>query len=120
MAQHVEVTITDDIDNSPGAETVTFAFGRGGRVTQYDIDLSAKNATAFQKVLDKYIEHGRKVSAARQSRSRVRVNGTNGHDGTDTAAIRAWAATNSIKVSDRGRIAADVIAQYEAAHRDRT
>lgn len=117
MAQHVEVTITDDIDGSPGAETVLFGIGRtneaGGRLVQYEIDLSPKNAAALVKFLDKYKEHGRKVAATRQGRvPRTRTS----HDGLDTAAVRAWAAENNIPVSGRGRIAAEIVEKYQAAH----
>jgi hypothetical protein len=34
----------------------------------------------------------------------------------DVAQIRKWAAANGVKVSARGRLAADVIAAYQAAH----
>jgi hypothetical protein len=30
--------------------------------------------------------------------------------------VRAWAKTEGIDVGDRGRIPADVVARYEAAH----
>ena len=117
MAQHVEVTVTDDLDNSPGAETVTFAFGRvnqaGGRVQQYEIDLNPKNVAAFEKALAKYIEHGRKVAAAREARRR---RSRNGHDEVDPAAVRAWATEQGIAVSSRGRVSADVLTRYQAAH----
>lgn len=120
MAQHVEVTITDDIDNSPGAETVTFAFGRAntaaGRLNQYEIDLNPRNIAAFEKALAKYIEHGRKVTTARTRPFRARVRDAGpGHD-LDTTAVRTWAAENDIAVNSRGRIAADVVARYLAAH----
>ena len=34
----------------------------------------------------------------------------------DTTAIRSWARANNITVNDRGRIPAEVVAQYEAAN----
>ena len=36
--------------------------------------------------------------------------------GTSNARIREWARSNGYKVSDRGRISAEVVAAYEAAH----
>jgi hypothetical protein len=33
-----------------------------------------------------------------------------------TSDIRAWARSKGIKVNERGRISADVVAKYEAAH----
>ena len=39
-----------------------------------------------------------------------------GKSTTNTRAVRAWANENGLTVSDRGRIPADIIAAYEAAH----
>ena len=57
MAQKVTVTLEDDLDGGPAAETVRF--GLGG--AEYEIDLSKKNATAFRRKLAPYIEHARKA-----------------------------------------------------------
>jgi hypothetical protein len=35
--------------------------------------------------------------------------------GVDPAAVRAWAKSSGIKVSERGRIPADIVDQYTAA-----
>jgi hypothetical protein len=35
--------------------------------------------------------------------------------GVDPAAVRAWARSKGITVSERGRISADVLAQFTAA-----
>ena len=45
MAQKVEITVVDDLDGSPAAETVSFAFGG----TSYEIDLSSRNAERFRQ-----------------------------------------------------------------------
>jgi hypothetical protein len=37
-------------------------------------------------------------------------------DGQDPKDVRAWAETNGVQVSARGRIAASVIEQYKAAN----
>src|SRR5262249_59828076 len=57
-----------------GAESDRGAGGRSDRRlafegTDYEIDLSAKNAAAFHKVLTHYIEHGRKDGRASARRS---------------------------------------------------
>ena len=36
--------------------------------------------------------------------------------GLTPAQIRAWAKSRGIKVNERGRISADIVAKYEAAH----
>jgi nucleoid-associated protein Lsr2 len=57
MAQKVIVALEDDLDGGPADETVRFAFDG----TEYEIDLSAKNARAFRKKLTPFVEHARKA-----------------------------------------------------------
>jgi nucleoid-associated protein Lsr2 len=47
MAQKVTVALEDDLDGGPAAETIRFFFGG----VDYEIDLSATNASAFRKQL---------------------------------------------------------------------
>jgi Lsr2 len=106
MAQSVSVIITDDLDGSQGAQTVTF----GLEGASYQIDLSAKNRARLEKALAPFIAAGRK--AAR--RGRVRPAGRPGGGvRTDRAAIRAWAKAAGLAVCERGRISAEVIRRYE-------
>jgi nucleoid-associated protein Lsr2 len=103
VAQRVTVTLEDDLGGGPADETVRFAFGGA----EYEIDLSAKNATAFRKKLAPFIEHARKAGRSRPGRtvaSRQR-----------SGDIRAWASAQGIAVSGRGRIPASVVEQYHAA-----
>lgn len=107
MAKTTVVTVTDDIDGSGGAETVTF--GLSGQ--DYEIDLSAKNLKKFQKSLQPFIDSGRRASRAGAVRP---VPGKAARN--NSGAIRAWAAGQGLAVSERGRIPAAVVAEYEAAH----
>jgi Lsr2 len=106
MAQRVTVELEDDIDGGPANQTLRFGFDGA----EYEIDLSAKNAATFRRQIAPYIEHARKAGgrprrrAARTSSSRER-----------SGDIRAWAKDHGIAVSERGRIPASVIEQYEAA-----
>ena len=106
MAQRVTVALEDDLDGGPADETVRF--GLGG--AEYEIDLSKKNATAFRKTITPFIEHARKAGrgpargAARTAANRQR-----------SGDIRAWAKDQGITVSERGRIPASVVEQYQAA-----
>jgi hypothetical protein len=104
MAQKITVVLEDDLDGGPAAEAVRFAFDG----TQYAIDLNAKNAKAFRKKLAPYIEHARKAGRG-QRRLRTRPSRERSGD------IRAWARDQGIAVSDRGRIPASVVEQYEAS-----
>lgn len=107
MAKTVTVVITDDLDGSTDAETVAFTFDGQG----YEIDLAKKNIAKFQKSLQPFMDAGRRTSLRRT------VKGSRGGGAkVDRAAVRAWAATQGFKVSERGRISAEVLSKYEAAH----
>ncbi len=107
MAKTVVVKLTDDLDGSEATETVLF--GLGG--TEYEIDLSAKNKTALDKALERYVAAGRKVGSKRATRS------GGGSGRSDLAEIRTWARSNGYELSDRGRVAAEIIAAYDAAQK---
>jgi nucleoid-associated protein Lsr2 len=83
-------------------------FGIGG--AEYEIDLSAKNATAFRQQLAPFIDHARK--AGRGPRRRPRRTAASRDRG---GGVRAWTKDHGIAVSDRGRIPASVVKQYQAA-----
>jgi LDH2 family malate/lactate/ureidoglycolate dehydrogenase len=110
MAQKVSIALEDDLDGGPAAETVRF--GLGG--AEYEIDLSKKNARAFRKGLSQFVEHARKAGRA-QPRRAVRTSANRQRSGD----IRAWAKTQGITVSERGRIPASVVQQYEATAKGR-
>jgi len=105
VAQKVTIALEDDLDGGRAAETLRFGFGGA----EYEIDLSKKNAAAFRKQIAPYIEHGRKIGrlAARRG-SRTAASRQRSTD------IRAWAVKHGISVSERGRIPAGVVEQYEA------
>jgi hypothetical protein len=106
MAQRVTVALEDDLDGGPADETVRFAFGGA----DYEIDLSKKNAAAFRKKLAPFVEHARKPGRAQPRRgSRTAASRQRSGD------IRAWAKDHGIAVSERGRIPANVVDQYQAA-----
>jgi nucleoid-associated protein Lsr2 len=106
MAQKVTVALEDDLEGGPADETVRF--GLSG--AEYEIDLSTKNASAFREQLTPYIEHARKAGKA-QPRRGARTTSSRQHSGD----IRAWAKAQGISVSERGRIPASILQQYETA-----
>ena len=57
MAQKIQVLFIDDLDGGEAEGTVRF--GLDG--ADYEIDLSAKSAAAFAKLLAPYIEHARRA-----------------------------------------------------------
>ncbi len=106
MAQRTQVLYVDDIDGSAAEGTVRF--GLGG--TEYEIDLNKKHTQQLTKALEPYIAAARKAPTSRRA---VRASRAAKRDQSD---VRAWARANGITVSNRGRIPADVLAKYEAAH----
>jgi hypothetical protein len=107
MAKTISVLITDDLDGSPDAENVTFTFDGQG----YEIDLSKNNHDKLHNSLQSFLDAGRRTSQRRTARP-ARSSGS----GTDRAVVRAWASEQGLKVSERGRISAEVMSKYEAAH----
>jgi len=109
MAQKVQVVLVDDLDDGPAAETVSFALDG----TAYEIDLSASNAADLREAFAPYVAAARRVTGGPGSRRRGRRASSAAARPAD---VRTWAAEQGITVGPRGRIPADVMAQYEAAH----
>jgi len=109
MAQIREVRLVDDLDGEAADETIEF--GIDGK--NYEIDLSKDNAGKLRDALASY------VAAARRSGGRRRGGSSGGGaarrpsiDREQNQAIRDWARKRGMKVSDRGRIPAEVLEAY--------
>lgn len=113
MAKDVVVRLVDDLDGTDAEETVRF--GLDGK--QYEIDLSAKNAERLRKTLERYVEKARSGANGSGTRrgGRKRAAQAPARD-FDPAEVRRWAKSKRMKVSDRGRIPADVVEKFQAAH----
>lgn len=114
MARRIVHQLVDDIDGTllevGEGETVHFALNG----VAYEIDLTNSHAEALRDALAPYIEAGRRAAgstATRSSAPRRRSAAT-----SETVEIREWAKKQGMKVSERGRIAADVLEAYHAAH----
>lgn len=106
----------DDFDGSEAAETVRYSYD--GR--DFEIDLSEEHAREFDEFLAKYIEHSRKVERAQPEpqprQRRARRSGGERRSPEELHTIRQWARAQGFQVSDRGRIKADILEKYDAAH----
>ena len=117
MAQRTIVQLTDDLDGKPisegKGETIRFSLDR----QDYEIDLAEKNAKGLRNDLSKYVSAARRASGGRSAggRGRGRSGSGSGRD-YDPKAVRAWAESQGIQVSQRGRVPADLVAQFQAAH----
>lgn len=108
MAQRVQVTLIDDIDGNDAVETIQF--GLDG--VSYEIDLSEENAAKLRDSLAQWVGHARRVGGRKQaSRPSSAASSSRG----DLDEIRAWGRSNGYKVSDRGRISAEVMKAFDAA-----
>jgi hypothetical protein len=107
MAQKITVALEDDLEGGPADETVRFGIG----AAEFEIDLSKKNARALRRRLAPFIDHARK--AGRGPRRRPGRTAASREHSVD---VRTWAKDQGIAVSDRGRIPASVVEQYEAGH----
>ena len=103
---HKVAVLEDDPDGGPADETVRFGFGG----TDYEIDLSAKNARAFRKQFRPFIERAGK--ATRGSARRTARTSAGRQRGGE---VRERAKDHGIAVSARGQIPARVLEQYRAA-----
>jgi hypothetical protein len=110
MAQHVQVVLVDDIDGGDAAETVSFALDG----VSYEIDLSDKNAARLRDTLATWVGHARRAGGRSAGGRRGRPRSANGAG--DLAAMREWGRKNGFKVSDRGRISAELQAAYRQAN----
>jgi hypothetical protein len=109
MAKQIITLLTDDLDGSEADRSVEF--GLDG--VNYTIDLSDKNAGKLRKALDPFL-----AVATRTGRGRIDVRPRRGATAPgrvgreQNQAIREWARKQGMKVSDRGRIPAEVLEAY--------
>ena len=105
MAQHVSITMVDDLDGTEATETITFALDGAA----HEIDLSKGNADKLRAAFGPYVEAARKVKGApRKGAPEVR-------NREQSKTVREWAASAGVPVKDRGRIPEPVIEKWRAA-----
>ncbi|SHE74789.1 histone-like nucleoid-structuring protein Lsr2 [Streptoalloteichus hindustanus] len=113
MAQKVTVQLVDDLDGSEANETVEFALDG----VTYQIDLSEANAEKLRKSLADFVGAARRAAGGRRRSAgrgpaRPAPARPAAADREQNQAIREWARKRGMKVSDRGRIPADVLEAY--------
>jgi hypothetical protein len=109
VAQKVTVSLIDDLDGDKADETVEF--GLDGK--NYEIDLSSGNAGKLRDALADYVSAARRPGGRRRSGGGATTAARRpAVDREQNQAIRDWARKRGMKVSDRGRIPADVLEAY--------
>ena len=77
----------------------------------YRVDLTNDELATFENALKPYLDAGQKIGGQRR---RTSASSTSKRD-FDPAAVRAWAASQGMAISPRGRIKTEVIEKYHAA-----
>lgn len=128
MAQVHEIRLIDDLTGEEADETVQFALD--GK--SYEIDLSRENANRLREALANYVASARRLSGrrgARRTTGRTRPvtrrvptpepatpRSRRAAGREENQAIREWARSRGMKISDRGRIPTDVLEAYYREH----
>lgn len=119
MVQKYKVYFEDDMTHEEfgegDGESIRFSIDGQNRV----IDLSRQNAEKLRKAIQPFLAASRPFESTRDktAAARGRVSGrvTSMDEEKERALIREWAKANGKRVSDRGRISADVVEEYQKA-----
>ncbi|HEU0089938.1 MAG TPA: Lsr2 family protein [Pseudonocardiaceae bacterium] len=118
MARKTVVTMVDDLTGEEAENIGTVEFALDG--VTYELDLSDENATKLRNALAQYTDAGRRIGGRRRA-GRAPGRGTKGgatasYNRETLKSIRDWAKQHGHNVSDRGRLPAEVVQAWEAAH----
>ncbi|GAC1540599.1 MAG: Lsr2 family protein [Acidimicrobiales bacterium] len=112
MVRREITTLVDDIDGSEADETVQFAVDGVG----YEIDLNADHAKALRESFADWVQDARKLGKVVIG-GRTHLPTVGRKPATDRARndqIREFARNRDMKISDRGRIPAEIVAAFDA------
>jgi hypothetical protein len=109
MAERIEHRLIDDLDGSEipegGGERIDFTV----RGVTYRIDLSSTNAEHFDKVLAPFVRVAARIRTVPSHHATL-------PEGVRQSTVRTWARKHGYDVAARGRLRADVLEAFEAAH----
>ena len=105
--------LVDDLDGTAEETVATRDYTLGD--TTYEIDLTAEHA---EELCDLVEQIGRYIAASRTPAAHNGTRRPSAGPGYDPAEVRAWARANGVPVSEKGRIAGDVVRQWRAATAD--
>jgi hypothetical protein len=114
VSQKIIYQLVDDLSGEAIAEgegeTVRFAIDG----VSYEIDVTKANAAKLRKAVAPYAEAGRRVVGTRAPQGRRRSAGPSSD--RNLSEVREWARAQGLPVSTRGRIPAEILAEYDKAH----
>ena len=106
MAQKRVVELIDDLDGTAANQTVKFALDGNS----YEVDLNDGNADELRSSLERFTAKARRTGGRKQSAIDF------GPAGPSTKDVRAWALSQEIDVSLRGRVPDSIVQQYLASN----
>lgn len=118
MAVKIIRQLIDDLDGKPigdgFGERIEFSY----QGTDYWIDLRPTNAEKFDAALQPFVKVAENVGSARSGRKAAVVDryAGSGRSKEQLLTIRNWANRNGFAVASRGRVKAEVIDAFDAAH----
>lgn len=115
MATKVERTVVCDLTGEPADETVEFGLADKA----YRIDLTKNHADGLREILADYIKVAQPIGKLNVAGNGHKARSSGAKPGSNRehlAAVRAWLRQQGYSVQDRGRIAADLMAKFDAAH----
>lgn len=123
MAKKMSVTIECDLDPEGSrrkAETITFYSARTGQ--EHELDVCEEHRVDIEEVfaaVEDFTGLARRIGPRAAKAPAKKGSGkasSNGSSPIDPKVVREWAKANGVEVNDRGRLSADVVAAYQAAH----
>ena len=105
MAQKVQVLLVDDLDGGEASETVTFALDG----SNYEIDLSGKNASELRDAFAKYVGAARKAGRTATSSGRSARRSGGSSTATRLPGPRPQPEVNNAAVRDAHSPSADAV-----------
>ena len=116
MARKTIVTLVDDLTGEAAEDISTVEFAVDGMT--YELDLTDENSAKLRDTLAPYTKAGRKIGGRRRGGTRPgrTISGsTAGYNRETLKSIRAWAKQNGHRVSDRGRLSAEIVQAWQSA-----
>jgi hypothetical protein len=118
MARKTIVTLVDDLTGETAEDISTVEFAVDSMT--YELDLTDENSAKLRDALSPYARAGRKIGGRRRCGTRPgrTISSTGSAAGYNREAlksIRAWAKQNGHRVSDRGRLSAEVLQAWQTA-----
>jgi len=117
MAQITQVVLTCDVHDGAAEAADTVIFTVEGK--SYECELCEPHLAEFHEAMEVWSSHSRPTRTSRTSRgaSSRGVRPRAGAGGRPSASeVRDWARSHGLEVSTRGRVPAELLAAFEAAH----